>query len=33
MIKINDTYIPISKYRLKEFREKLTKILEDSIWI
>ncbi|GAA0114406.1 LytR/AlgR family response regulator transcription factor [Clostridium senegalense] len=33
IIKINDTYIPISKYRLKEFREKLTKILEDSIWI
>lgn len=30
---VNDTYIPISKYRLKEFRHKLTKILENSIWI
>ncbi|BDB00519.1 LytR/AlgR family response regulator transcription factor [Clostridium botulinum] len=33
IINVNDTYIPISKYRLKEFRHKLTKILKNSIWL
>ncbi len=28
IINVNDTYIPISKYRSKEFRHKLTKILK-----
>ncbi|KEI98582.1 transcriptional regulator [Clostridium botulinum A2B3 87] len=33
IINVNDTYIPISKYRSKEFRHKLTKILKNSIWL
>ncbi|EJO5347422.1 response regulator transcription factor [Clostridium botulinum] len=33
IIRVNNTYIPISKYRLKEFRNKLSKIFKNSIWI